>query len=71
VTSDTAAATIQSLAGHQGPTYSSSAGLLSCAETLKVSKTVLVAPFLSTNDHYYQDRLGTSIGKTQKQVPFV
>ena len=36
----------------------------------KVRKTPLFAPFIHKNDHFYQDRLGANIGKTQKRVVF-
>jgi hypothetical protein len=39
---------------------------LSDDRVLQVRKQRLVTTFMYTNDHFYQDRLGTNIGKTQK-----
>jgi hypothetical protein len=39
-------------------------------EPVTVRKTPLSAPFIYKKRSFYQDRLGTNIGKTQKRVAF-
>ena len=37
----------------------------------KVRKRYFLSTFYNKNDHFYQDRLGTNIGKTQKSAVFL
>jgi hypothetical protein len=41
---------------------------LAASTTLPVSKNGLFEPFYTKNASFYQDRLGTNIGKTQKET---